>query len=62
MRFYLQATDLVPEPSGAATLAAVLFHASELPAARRVAVVLSGGNVEPALEARLRFEVASMAR
>jgi threo-3-hydroxy-L-aspartate ammonia-lyase len=62
MRFYLQATDLVPEPSGAATLAAVLFHASELPPARRVVVVLSGGNVEPALEARLRFEVASMAR
>ncbi len=31
MRVYLQATDLVPEPSGAVTLAAALFHADELP-------------------------------
>ncbi|HWZ52544.1 MAG TPA: threonine/serine dehydratase [Granulicella sp.] len=59
MRIFLRTTELVPEPSGAATLAAALFHAGELPAARRVVVVLSGGNVEPTLEARLREEIAA---
>jgi threonine dehydratase len=64
MRIYLQATNLVPEPSGAVTLAAALFHASELPMENvtKVVAVLSGGNVEPALEERLRFEIASLTR
>jgi threo-3-hydroxy-L-aspartate ammonia-lyase len=64
MRIYLQATNLVPEPSGAVTLAAALFHADELPMENvtKVVAVLSGGNVEPALEERLRFEVASLSR
>jgi threonine dehydratase len=64
MRIYLQATDLVPEPSGAVTLAAALFHADELPMENisKVVAVLSGGNVEPALEARLRFEITSLTR
>jgi threo-3-hydroxy-L-aspartate ammonia-lyase len=64
MRIYLQATDLIPEPSGAVTLAAALFHAQELPMENvsKVVAVLSGGNVEPALEERLRFEVASLSR
>jgi threonine dehydratase len=64
MRIYLQATDIVPEPSGAVTLAAVLFHGHELPLAKikRVVVVVSGGNVEPALEARLRAEIAETAQ
>jgi threonine dehydratase len=64
MRIYLQATDLVPEPSGAVTLAAALFHASEMPMENvtKVVAVLSGGNVEPALEERLRFEIASLTR
>lgn len=53
MRVMLQATELVPEPSGAVTFAAALFHASELPAAKNVVVVLSGGNVDPALLAEL---------
>ncbi|MFI5259409.1 MAG: threonine/serine dehydratase [Candidatus Limnocylindrales bacterium] len=39
---------LVLEPSGATTLAAWLFHAEELPAGGRVAIILSGGNVDPA--------------
>jgi threonine dehydratase len=43
---------LVVEPSGAATLAAYLNRRAELPAGRTVAVV-SGGNVDPALLARL---------
>src|ERR1700758_411230 len=45
MRVILSATNLVPEPSGAVTLAAALFHADELPKARKAAVVLSGGNL-----------------
>jgi threonine dehydratase len=59
MRFLLRVTTLVPEPSGAVTLAAALFHAAELPKAKRVVVVLSGGNVDPALLARLRAEIAA---
>lgn len=43
---------LVAEPSGAVTTAAYLFHASELPPGRTVAVV-SGGNVDPAMYVRL---------
>ncbi len=38
---------LVLEPSGASTLAALLFHVEELPAGGRVVAVLSGGNVDP---------------
>ncbi len=59
MRVMLGATKLVPEPSGAVTLAAALFHADELPKARKVAVVLSGGNLEPALRERLEGELAA---
>src|SRR5229473_1021509 len=58
MRLMLTVTKLVPEPSGAVTLAAALFHAEEigLEKARKVAVVLSGGNLEPALKGRLEQE------
>ncbi|RZU42586.1 threonine dehydratase [Edaphobacter modestus] len=59
MRVILTATKLVAEPSGAVTLAAALFHAHQLPEARKVAVVLSGGNLEPALRERLESEIAS---
>jgi len=58
MRVMLGATELVPEPSGAVTLAAALFHADELPKARKVAVVLSGGNLEPTLREQLQREMA----
>jgi threonine dehydratase len=52
VRFALLRLKLVLEPSGAATLAAVL--AGHLPAgARRVGVMLSGGNIDPPLLARL---------
>ena len=40
---------LVIEPSGAAPYAALLFHRHELPKAKKNVVVLSGGNIEPAL-------------
>lgn len=61
MRLMLSVTRLVPEPSGAVTLAAALYHAEELglKGVRKVAVVLSGGNLEPALKARLTNEIAA---
>jgi threonine dehydratase len=52
-RVLLLATDIVPEPSGAVTLAAALFHADALPAARKIVVVVSGGNIDPALREEL---------
>ncbi len=57
MRVMLAATKLVPEPSGAVTLAAALFHAKELPRVRKVAVILSGGNLEPDLRQRLENDL-----
>ena len=59
MRVMLSVTNLVPEPSGAVTLAAALFHAEELPKVKKVAVVLSGGNLEPALREQLEGELAA---
>ena len=61
MRVMLSATKLVPEPSGAVTLAAALFHAEELPKVKKVAVILSGGNLEPALREKLEEELAGKA-
>jgi threonine dehydratase len=49
MRFFLAHSELVPEPSGAVTLAAALYHADELPPAKKIAIIMSGGNVDPAL-------------
>lgn len=57
-RLILATTDLVAEPSGAVTLAAALFHRAELPAAGRIVVVVSGGNLDPQLRAELEREVA----
>jgi threonine dehydratase len=57
MRVLLAETDLVPEPSGAVTLAAALYHRDELPAAKKIVVILSGGNIDPRLKARLEAEV-----
>jgi threo-3-hydroxy-L-aspartate ammonia-lyase len=53
LQVILGATSLTAEPSGAVTLAAALFHAKELPSARKVVVILSGGNLDPALKAEL---------
>jgi threonine dehydratase len=44
---------LVAEPSGAVTFAAYLFHREVLPASHLIVAVISGGNVEPALLARV---------
>src|SRR6266852_4759624 len=56
IKVMLAVTKLVPEPSWAVTLAAALFHAHELPKVKKVAVVLSGGNLEPALREQLEKE------
>jgi len=44
---------LVAEPGGAAAVAAWLFHARELPSASTAVAVLSGGNIDPELLARI---------
>jgi threonine dehydratase len=59
MRVYLSATNLIPEPSGAVTLAGALYHAHELPHAAKTVVILSGGNLDPTLRAQLESELAT---
>jgi threo-3-hydroxy-L-aspartate ammonia-lyase len=44
---------LLAEPGGAAAVAACLFRQDELPPARRRVAVVSGGNIDPALLARV---------
>ena len=56
MRAIVAATRLIPEPSGAVTTAALLFHASELTAYTTAVAVVSGGNVDPALLAQILTE------
>lgn len=58
MRAIVAATRLVPEPSGAVPVAALLFHGAELPAYRKAAAVVSGGNVDPKLLAEVLTESA----
>jgi threonine dehydratase len=59
MRAIVATTRLVPEPSGAVSVAALLFHAAELPDYRRAAAIVSGGNVDPALLAEVLTEVSA---
>lgn len=49
MRLLATRARLVAEPGGAVAVAACLFRAAELPAARTRVAILSGGNVDPAL-------------
>ena len=53
MRRLALEAHLVAEPSGAVTAAAVFFHEKELPAGECVVAVLSGGNVEAEMLARV---------
>ena len=58
MRAIVAATRLLPEPSGAVSVAALLFHSAELPNYRNAAAIVSGGNVDPALLAQVLTESA----
>ncbi len=53
MRAIVSTARLVPEPSGAVSTAALLFHAHELPLYRKAVAIVSGGNVDPALLAEV---------
>jgi threonine dehydratase len=58
VRVLARSSRLVAEPSGAASVAAYLFHRRELPAGRRHVAVVSGGNVGPAMFAEILSERA----
>jgi threo-3-hydroxy-L-aspartate ammonia-lyase len=53
MRLLATGARLVAEPGGAVAVAACLFRAGELPQSSRRVAILSGGNVDPALLARV---------
>ena len=53
MRLLATGARLVAEPGGAVAVAACLFRSAELPAASRRVAILSGGNVDPDLLARV---------
>jgi threonine dehydratase len=56
MRAIIAVTRLVPEPSGAVTTAALLFHGDELPEYRQAVAIVSGGNVAPEMLAEILLE------
>jgi threonine dehydratase len=56
MRAIVGSARIVPEPSGAASSAALLFHRAELPAFKTAVAVVSGGNVDPVLLAEVLTE------
>jgi threonine dehydratase len=56
MRAIVATVRLVPEPSGAVTTAALLFHGAELPPFRKAVALVSGGNVDPAMLAEVLTE------
>jgi threonine dehydratase len=56
MRAIVATTRLVPEPSGAVSTAALLFHAHELPEHRQAVAIVSGGNVAPEMLADVLLE------
>lgn len=56
MRAIVATARLVPEPSGAVTTAALLFHAHELPPYRKAVAIVSGGNVDPKMLAEILAE------
>src|ERR1700676_1784803 len=56
MRAIVATARLVPEPSGAVTTAALLFHAAELPPYRKAVAIVSGGNVDPKMLAEILTE------
>jgi threonine dehydratase len=59
MRTMVHTARLTPEPSGAVTTAAVLFHQERLLPYRKVVAVMSGGNVEPEVLSSILSETTS---
>jgi threonine dehydratase len=59
MRRMVTGAHIVPEASGAVTLAAWLYHRSRLPESTKAVAVVSGGNVEPDLLASVLQESGS---
>jgi threonine dehydratase len=55
MRFAFSTLKLIAEPGGAAALAALIC--GKIPGAGPVGIILSGGNVEPELFARVMTSV-----
>jgi threonine dehydratase len=53
MRAIVAAARIVPEPSGAVSSAALLFHRDQLPPFKTAVAVVSGGNVDPAMLAQV---------
>ncbi len=56
MRRMVTTARIVPEPSGAVTFAAWLYHRAQLPEANKAVAIVSGGNVEPELLASILKE------
>lgn len=56
MHRLLFSARILAEPSGAVTTAAAMFHADELPAAKKVVAIVTGGNVEPQLFSDILLE------
>jgi len=54
MRTLGEDTKTVAEPSGAVAMAGFLFHANEIPRSRFNAAIVSGGNIDPEMLAKLR--------
>jgi len=54
MRALSRNPKTVAEPSGATSVAAFLFHASELPQTANNVAVISGGNIDPQTLADIR--------
>jgi threonine dehydratase len=59
MRAIIACARIVPEPSGAVSTAALLFHADQLPPYENAVAVVSGGNVDPSLLAQVLTETGS---
>ena len=59
MRAIVAVARLVPEPSGAVSSAALLFHAAQLPTYTKAVAIVSGGNVAPELLAQVLTETGS---
>jgi len=58
MRAIVATARLVPEPSGAVAIAALLFHADKLPRYRKAVAIISGGNLAPEQLAQVLTETA----